>query len=181
MKEFFLCHNPLLVFKEGMTGYVFHAGKPRFLAAFFTIDPVKEFYHLDYLGPNLIFVYTRGDGSTQLFLLVVTQNIDRAITKLDTALQQAASWHATCLDVEDQKKYGKKSSYHFLTDLNLITPGLKILHLPGVDKYILSYPQGVKSFDSLKAMDKFMTSLGYNDLQLEGGHQNVYAPGAKGR
>src|SRR3989442_7489387 len=178
MKEFFFCTNPLVAFKPG-PGYIFHGGKPRFEAAFFTIDAVNNFHDLDYPGHNLFFVYTRGDGMMQLFLLVVTQNIDRATTKLDVALKQAGAWHATCLNLEDEKKYGKKSSYHFLTEFNLLTPGLKILHLQGVNKYVVSYTDGVKSFDSPPVMDQFLVSLGYNDLQLESGHQNVYAPKAK--
>lgn len=178
MKEFFFCTNPLVAFKPG-TGYIFHSSKPRFEAAFFTIDGVKDFHDTDYAGRNLFFVYTRGDGMIQLFLLVITQNIDRASTKLDAALKQAAAWQATCLNLEDEKKYGKKSRYHFLTEFNLLTPGLRILHLEGFNKYVVSYTDGIKSFDSLEAMDKFMVSLGYNDLQLESRHQNVYAPKAK--
>ncbi len=181
MEDFFLCLNPLLVFRETMTGYVYHSGKPRFFAAFFTIDPVKGFYHLDYPGRNLVFVYTRGDGHMQVFLLIVSQNIDRATSKLDTALKQAAAWHTTCLNLEDQKKYGKQSSFYFLTDFNLLTPGLKIMHLAGIDKYVLSYPDGIKSFDNARAMDEFMTeTLGYNEVQLETGHHNVFVPGTKG-
>lgn len=178
MKEFFFCTNPLVTFKPG-TGYIFHASKPRFEAAFFTIDAVNNVHHLNYPGRNLFFIYTRGDGIMQLFLLVVTQNIDRATTKLDFALKQAAAWYAACLNLEDEKKYGKKSSYQFLTEFNLLTPGLRVLHLEGINKYVVSYPEGVNSFDSLEAMDKFLVSLGYNDLQLESGHQNVYAPTAK--
>ena len=179
MKDFFLCNNPLLVFSEGMTGYVFHAGKPRFLAAFFTIDPVKRFFELDYGGHNLLFVYTRADGDMQLFLLIVKQNIDRAIAKLDQALEQAAAWHVTCLNAVDQKKYGGQSRFNFLADYNVLTPGLKVLELPEIKKYVLSYPEGIKPFGNREAMDKFMVSLGYNDLQLETGFQNVFAPDVK--
>jgi hypothetical protein len=175
MKEFFFCNNPLLVFKPD-TGYIFHSVKPRFYALFFTIDAVTNFSNLDYGGHNLFFVYTRGDGRMQLFLLVVSQNIDRAASKLDVVLKQAAAWHATCLNLEDEKKYGKKSSYHFLEEFNLLTPGLKLLYLEGINKYVVSYPDGVRSFDGPEAMDRFLVSLGYNDLQLQTGHQNVYAP-----
>lgn len=178
MKDFFFCSNPLVTFKPG-SGYIFHSAKPRFQAAFFTIDALKDFKHLDYPGRNLFVVYTRGDGMMLLFLLLVIQNIDRATAKLDAALQQAAAWYVTCQNLEDEKKFGKKGSYHFLNDFNVLTPGLNVLHLEGIDKYIVSYPDGVKSFDNAQAMDQFMVSCGYNDLQLETGYQNVFAPALK--
>jgi hypothetical protein len=124
-------------------------------------------------------VYTRGDGTVLLLLLLVIQNIDRATSKLDAALGQAAAWYVTCQNLEDEKKYGKRGTYHFLTEFNVLTPGLCVLHLEGIDKYIVSYADGVKSFDDAEAMDKFMVSLGYNNLQLETGYQNVYAPDTK--
>ena len=180
MKDFFFCSNPLLTFKAG-SGYLFHSAKPRFQAAFFTLDAIKDFKHLDYRGRNLFVVYTRGDGMVLLILILVIQNIDRATVKLDAALKQAAAWYVTCQNLEDEKKHGKRGSYHFLTNFNVLTPGLNVLHLEGIDKYILSYADGVKSFDNLEAMDKFMVSLGYNSLQLETGYQNVYAPDVKGK
>ena len=178
MKDFFFCSNPFVKIKAG-SGYLFHSAKPRFQAAFFTIDATKDFKHLDYRGRNLFVVYTRGDGMVLLVLLLVIQNIDRATVKPDASLQQAAAWYVTCQNLEDEKKYGKRGSYHFLTDFNMLTPGLNVLHLEGIDKYIVSYSDGVKSFDNQVAMDKFMVSLGYDDPQLENGYLNVYAPDVK--
>jgi len=175
MKEFFFCSNPFVSFMPG-SGYFFHAGKPRFQASFFTLGAGKDFTHLDYPGHNLFLVYTRGDGRIIIILLLIIQNIDRATTKLEASLQQAAAWYATCQNLEDEKKYGKRGTYHFLAEFNVLTPGLSVIHLEGIDKYIVSHPGGVKSFDKPQAMDEFMVSLGYNHLQLEMGHYNVYAP-----
>jgi hypothetical protein len=176
MKDFYICHNPLYTFTGGITAYVFHAGKPRFFAALFTIDP-KDFHPLNYDGRNLPFLYRRGDGHLQLFLILVTQDIDRAGGKLDAALKQAASWHASALNAEDEKNYGKRSAMNLLPDYNALTPAMKVIQLPAVNKYILCEPKGVSSFDTPEAMDQFMTdTLGYNDLQLESGNQNVYDP-----
>lgn len=178
MKEFFFCSNPLVTFKAG-TGYFFHSVKPRYHAAFFTIDATKDFNHINYPGRNVFVVYSRGDGELILFLLLVLQNIDRATTKLDASLSEAAAWFVTCQNLEDEKRFGKKGSYHFPTEYNVLTPGLSILHLEASNKYLVSYEGGVKSFDDAVAMDKFLVSVGYNNLQLEMGHQNIFNPRAK--
>ncbi|MEO6915817.1 MAG: hypothetical protein ABI151_09355 [Chitinophagaceae bacterium] len=174
MKEFFFCHNPFQTFKPG-SGYFFHAAKPRFQASYSTLDAGKGFSHIDHQGSHLFVVYTRGDGQIIIILLCIAQNIDRATTKLEASLQQAAAWYVSCQNLEDEKTYGKKGTYHFLTEFNVLTPGLAVIHLEGIDKYIVSHPGGVKSFDKAQAMDEFMVSLGYNDLQLEMGHYNMYA------
>lgn len=82
MKEFFFCTNPVVTYKAG-SGYLFHSAKPRFQAAYFTIETSKDFKHLDYPGRHLFVVFTRGDGMMLLMLLLVTQNIDLATSKLD--------------------------------------------------------------------------------------------------
>ncbi|MEO6915242.1 MAG: hypothetical protein ABI151_05865 [Chitinophagaceae bacterium] len=60
-------------------------------------------------------MYTRGDGTLLLFLLLVTQNIDRATTKLDGTLSQAAAWFVACQNIEDEKSMVKEENPRKLT------------------------------------------------------------------
>ena len=113
-----------------------------------------------------------------LFLLLALQNIDRATTKFDNFLSEAA-WFTTCQNLEDEKRFDKKGSYYFPTEFNVLTPGLSVLYLEVSNKYLVSYEGGVKSFDEAVPIDKFLVSVGYNNLQLEMGHQNVFNPDAK--
>lgn len=177
MPQFFLCHNPIAKNPPAWLDYVYHAEKPKFFAGLMEIDPNKPFVPLDHGGRNQLFLYTRGDGHMRLFLLLVFQNLDRATSKLDTTLKQAAGWYISSLNVTDEKQFGKRGSYTFLEDFNVLTPGLCILELPWITKLIVSYEAGIKSFDDAIAMDQFLSkTLGYNNLQLETGNQNVYDP-----
>lgn len=120
-----------------------------------------------------MFVYKRGDGLEQLFILMIDQNIDRATVKLPVALKEAMRWYISVLNKEDTIKYGKSSQVALFSDLNLLTPGLQIVHLEKLNKYILSYPDGIKTFDDSRSMDTFNHStLGYAHLQLEDGYFN---------
>ena len=174
MSTFFLCHNPLSVPAEDRAGYIYHYTKPRFFAHLLTIDPTRSaLRHIHYSGANIMFVYIRGDGLQQLFALVVDQNIDRATTKLPVALKQAVQWYTTVLNKEDTIKYGKPSQVGLFSDLNLLTPGLQIVHLEKSGKFIVSYPDGIKTFDDSRSMDDSTHStLGYAHFQLEDGYFN---------
>jgi len=174
MSTFFLCHNPLSVPAENKAGYIYHYTKPRFFGHLLTIDftrsPLK---HIHYAGANIMFVYKRGDGIEQWFILMIDQNIDRATVKLPVGLKEAMRWYTSVLNKEDTVKYGKPSQVGLFTDLNLLTPGLQVIHLEKLHKYILSYPGGVKTFDDSRSMDTFSHStLGYAQLQLEDGYFN---------
>jgi hypothetical protein len=172
--SFFLCHNPIGVLPKGCVGYVYHSGKPRFLAGMLKIDPAGTLQDLDYDGYNVLFRYVAGDGIEQVYLLLVAQNIDRATTKLTRALQEAAEWYVDCLSKTDVKMYNKNSQWSFFSDFNLFTPGVQVVHLKITDKYLLSFEDGVKTFDDMKTMDQFLRqSLGFTDVHLEAGSHNV--------
>jgi hypothetical protein len=174
MTSFFLCHNPVGVLPKGCVCYVYHSGKPRFLAGMLKIEPAGPYQELDYTGYNVLFRYVAGDGIEQVYLLLVAQNIDRATTKLTLALQEAAEWYVACLSKADVKKYNKNSQWSFFSDYNILTPSVQVVHLKIIDKYLLSYPDGVKTFDNMKMMEQFMRqSLGHTDIQLEVGNHNV--------
>ena len=40
--RFFLCRNPIAIFPEGLVSHVYHEGRPRFMAALFSIDADKR-------------------------------------------------------------------------------------------------------------------------------------------
>lgn len=174
MSKFFLCHDPLSVPSENKAGYIYHYSKPRFFAHVLTIDVItRPLRHIHYAGSNKMLIYKRGDGREQLFIIMVDQNLDRATVNLPVALKEAAVWYTSALNKSDTKTYGKSSQVSLLSDLNLLTPGLQIVHLQKLDKFILSYPDGVKTFDDSASMDAFTNkTLGYSHLQLEDGYFN---------
>ena len=172
--SFFLCTNPIGILPKGCVSYVYHSAKPRFFAGMLKIDPASSLQEIDYTGYNVLFRYVAGDGVEQVYLLLVAQNIDRATTKLALALQAAAEWYVACLSKTDVKTYGKNSQWSFFSDFNLLTPGVQVVHLKIVDKYLLSYEDGVKTFNDMKTMEAFMSqSLGHTNIQLEVGNHNV--------
>ncbi|MCK9402305.1 MAG: hypothetical protein M0Q26_02800 [Chitinophagaceae bacterium] len=180
MSNFYLCHNPVMHNPESSIHYVYHEDSPRFFAGLMEIIPANTFNHFAYGNRNKLFIYLRGDGQMQLYLLLVYQNLDRATVKMDKALKEAVIWYCSALNMEDEKKYGKQSKFKLLQNYNLLTPGLQIVHLEGIDRYLLSYDSGVKSFDSPLAMDRFLSvDLKYTDLQLEEGNHNVFNPSLK--
>lgn len=161
---------------ENKVGYIYHYSKPRFFAHILAVDVVTNpLKHIHYAGSNKMFVYKRGDGREQLFIIMVDQNLDRATVKLPLALKEAVVWYASTLNKEDTKTYGKPSQISLLSDLNLLTPGLQVVHLEKLDKFILSYPDGVKTFEDSASMDAFTNrTLGYSHLQLEDGYFNSH-------
>ncbi len=174
MNSFFLCINPLSVPPEGVTGYIYHYDKPRFFASIQSIDHESEMKELHAAGPNIVFLYERGDGLKQLVLLVIDQKIDRATDKLDAALKQAAGWYAGCLARQDADTYSK-SKWSLLMDYNKLTPQLKIIELTRFNKYLVSHPEGIFSFDNTDTMDNFLNqTLEYTDEQLEEGYHNFF-------
>jgi len=174
MDSFFLCINPLIVPPEGITGYIYHHDKPRFFASIQSIDHDAAFEDIHTTGPNIIFHYKRGDGLQQLVLLVQDQKMDKVTGKLDTALKQAAGWYAACLARQDAATYSK-SSWSLMIDYNKMTPQLQVIELTGFNKFLVSHPEGIFTFDDADTMDNFLNrTLEYSDEQLEEGYHNFF-------
>ena len=174
MNSFFLCINPLSVPSEGVTGYVYHYDKPRFFASIQSIDHDAEFREIYVTAPNIIFQYKRGDGLQQLILIVLDQKIDKITDKLADALKQAAGWYAACLARQDAITYSK-SSWSVMMDYNKLTPRLQIIELTSFNKYLVSHPEGIFTFDNADTMDNFLNhTLEYTDEQLEEGYHNFF-------
>ena len=132
------------------------------MAALFSIDADKH-AEINYDGLNFLFRYVRGEGYEQMYLLMLTDNIDRTTTtKLSQTLQQAAAWYVTCVSEEDKKIYGKKSLWTLLEDYNTLMPGVKLLHIKKPNAFLLCYPAGVRTFASREAVNTFLNkSLNY--------------------
>jgi hypothetical protein len=174
MNSFFLCINPLVVPPPGITGYIYHYDKPRFFASIQSIDREAAFTGIHSTGPNVIFQYTRGDGLQQLVLIVLDQKVDRVTDKLNGAFKQAAGWYAACLARQDAVTYSK-SSWALLMDYNKMTPQLQIIELTNFNKYLVSHPDGIFTFDNADTMDNFLNhTLEYSDEQLEEGYHNYF-------
>jgi hypothetical protein len=174
VNSFFLCINPLSVPPEGISGYIYHYDKPRFFASIQSIDKDSEFKDIHATGLNTIFHYQRGDGLQQLIALVIDQKIDRATDKLDAAMKQAAGWYAGCLARQDAATYSK-SKWSLLMDYNKLAPGLQIIELTSFNKYLVSHPEGIFTFDNPDSMDNFLNhTLEYTDDQLEEGFHNFF-------
>ena len=176
MSQFFLCHNPLAPpLPPNKTGYIYHYTKPRFFAHIFRIDDTAAaFKHMDYAGANKIFLYKTADEKQHIFSLIIDQKIDRASAKIYQALEGAAKWYGNVLNIEDAKTCGGNSELTLLHDFNLLTAELQVLHLKKADKYMLSYPHGLKTFDDADALDAFvLDKLRYDPLQFEKGRFNT--------
>ena len=174
MNSFFLCINPLSVPPDGITGYIFHYDIPRFFASIQSIDHDAEFKDIHATGGNIIFQYKRGDGLQQLIILTIDLTLGRVSDKLDAALKQAAGWYAACLARQDAITYSK-SSWSLLMDYNKLTPRLQIIELTSFNKYLVSHPEGIFTFDNTDTMDNFLTqTMEYTDEQLEEGHHNFF-------
>ncbi|HEX5552041.1 MAG TPA: hypothetical protein VFX43_02250 [Chitinophagaceae bacterium] len=173
MSGFYLCNDPMGYPPEGFVDYIYHHGTPKFFGAMFEFYLLKEFKPIDYALPNKIFVYTRGDGHTRIFMLLIEQRSRNITAKLEDAMYRAISWYVSVLNHTDEKKTGKRSSYRFLADFNESTPGLQLANLGEFAKPIASYPGGVRSFDNSTDMDKFLSEvLCYIDEQLYKGSEN---------
>ena len=173
--RFFLCRNPLATFPEGLISHVYHARKPRFMSALFSIDANKPI-DINYDGLNLLFRYVRGDGYEQMYVLILTDIIDRATTtKLVQTLEQAVAWYVTCIGEEDVKIYAKESFWTLLSDYSTLMPGVKLLHIKKPNALLLCYPGGVRTFASREAVNTFLNkSLNYPETLMNSTTVTLY-------
>ena len=142
LSSFYICENPLAVFVDGLSSHIYHEAKPRFLAALFLIDSDKH-VEINFNGFNYPFLYIRGDGYRQMYVLIITDMIDRSTTtKLSQSLQQAAAWHVTCLNKVDEKIHGR-GSWSTLSEYHFTMPGIQVLQVERSRALLLFYPGGV--------------------------------------
>ena|ERR1700687_4244092 len=170
MPRFFFCHSPLSVLPKGTAGFIYGFDKPRFFAIVTAFKDDSSFEDQNASGYSILFQYHRGDGHKQFYIIQVVQNIDKASVKMPAALWEAAGWYCSFLDHDDFKKYGKKGTWSFMQDFNLLTKGLQILRMPRLKKYLVSYANGLKTVNSDDELDIFLTkALQYQSFIVEEG------------
>lgn len=174
---YFMCDSPILKLSGSLVHHIYRRGKPRFLAALFILDAVKE-STLNYDGLNLPFRYIRGDGMEHLCVLIMRDIIDRSTTtKLNQFLEEAAQYYVTCMSTLDHNKYGKKGSMAFLNPYNDYMPEVTFLELSAANSFVLFYPAGVSTFKNVEEASQFLIKeLHYNEALMEEACVNVLAP-----
>jgi hypothetical protein len=165
LSSFFICQNPLAVFVEGLSSHIYHEAKPRFMSALFSIDADK-YVEINFNGLNYPFLYIRGDGYRQMYVLIITDMIDRSnTTKLSHILQQAAAWYVTCMNKLDEKIYGR-GLWSTLNDYHFTMPGIQVLEIKNAQASLLFYTGGVRTFKSDEELSKFLVkTLNYPDTE----------------
>ena len=81
-------------------------------------------------------------------------------------LQQSVCWYVDCLNEQDIKNTETTSNFSFLPAYNRHIPELNVIHLEALKKYILSFKEGILTFDDHNSMDLFIReTLGYDTEQ----------------
>lgn len=146
LSSFFICQNPLAVFVESLASHIYHEAKPRFMSALFKVD-ASNFVEINRNGLNYPFLYARGDGQKQMYVIMITDMIDRSsTTRLTLSLQQAAAWYVTCLNKADEKIHGRVL-WSTLSDYHSTMPGVQVLQVQNSGALLLFYPGGVRTFE----------------------------------
>ena len=170
MPRFFFCHSPFAVPPKGAVGFIYGFDKPRFFAIITAFKDDNTFEDQNAGGYSILFQYNRGDGYKQFYIIQVVQNIDKASVKMPAALLQAAAWYCSYLDNDDHKKFNKKSTWSYMQDFSLLTKGLQILRMPRLKKYLVSYPNGLKTVNNDDELETFLTkALQYPPFIVEEG------------
>ena len=161
--SFNICYNPLANYSGGLVSYIYNDARPRFTAMLFRVDGQND-VQINFNGLNYPFVYLRGDGQRQMYVLIMYDMIDRSTTvKLLDLLQKAAAWYVTWLNNTDQKIYGK-GSWSTPVDYHTSMPGVQVLQIEGSGALLLLYPGGVRTFKSDEELNKFLEDkLNYPD------------------
>ena len=155
LEPFFICHNPAVIYAESLVNHIYHQAKPRFMSALFKANVDKD-VAINFNGISFPFMYTRGDQQQQLFVLVITDMIDRSTTsKFSHILQQAVIWHVTCLNKVDEKVYGT-GSWSMLADYHDTMPGIKAVQVKKSHALLLFFQGGVRTFKNDEDLTVFL-------------------------
>jgi hypothetical protein len=160
--NFFLCQNPFASYPSIVETNIYHNTSPKFFGSVLAIDPAGPIPQIHYQGDNEPFLYMHPDGRQKLYIILLGKVSQQPSHKLRNAMQIAAHWFCACINTNDTVHKGKGSAWNLLQDVNILTPGLKILEFTEHKTFLLCYPQGIKTFPTSTEMDQFITtSLDY--------------------
>ena len=135
---------------------------PNFFGSVLALDPALPLPQMDFHGDNEPFVYKYPDGRQKLYIILLDKVSPKHHPRVRNAMQIAAHWYCACINTNDIVHKGKSSAWNLLEDVNILTPGLKILEFPHHKNFLLCYPKGIKSFPTRTELDQYITtSLGY--------------------
>lgn len=163
--NFLICDNPLGIYQSHFVTSIYHESKPRFMASLFRIDP-ENFVELTLNGINYPFMYVRGDGYQQMFVLIIWDMRDRSTTtKFSQLLKLAAAWYTQCLNKVNEKVYGI-SSWRTMSDYHYSMPGIQVLQVKSPGPLLVFYHAGVRTFSTDEDVRIFLeTKLNYPDTE----------------
>jgi hypothetical protein len=176
MTHYFLCHNPMGIKPEGFVDYIYNSHRPRFFAGLLELDPDKPVPDMDYEGCNVLFSYTTATGVKKHFILIASQNIDKASEKkLTLQLHDAAKFYVYCLSAEDVKQHNKQGGWFILEPYSALLPDVQLLQNKKHGNFLLSYSDGIKTLGSFEEVKTYMHEvLEYDEKIVKGGMLNSY-------
>lgn len=175
LSSFLICHNPLAAYLEGMLWQIYHEAKLRFMAALFAVDADKH-VELNFDGLNYPFLYVRGDGDYLMYVIVITDIIDRSsTTKLSGMLEQGTIWYVKYLSTNDEKDHAI-GSWCTPVDYHSTMPGIQVMRVKNSGALLFFYPGGVRTFKRIEEVGGFLQkTLNYRHPGGLKGMINIYS------
>lgn len=171
--DFFLCHAPHAKYPPQVVTQIYHDGSPRFFGSLVLVDftGIKRL-SVNFGGVNMPFIYHHPEEGSRFYILVLDKRSRQYSSNLEEMLIKTALWYSTYLHQSGRVK-SKLIEWEIFQPFNERTPGLRIIELAGHDTWMLSFPEGVKTFDTQTEMDEYMEKvLGYSEDQLTSGYVN---------
>lgn len=165
----FLCNNPVAENPEEIVHFVYRFKQPYFFGCIREVNIMDaKSTAIEEFGPNIGFMYKDPDDRLKVFYIIVIRHHGSGKTeKMRKALQETANWYANCLNLQNPGSGDKKGGYMLLRDYAKETPGLQILHITKLNRFIVSMERGITSFGDEKDMFRFFYEvLGYKEKQL---------------
>lgn len=165
----FLCDNPLADNSEGVVNFVYRFRHPYFFGIIRDVNIMDaKSCCLEEYGPNIGFMYKSPDNQLKVFYVVVIKRHGSGTSeRIKKALLETANWYANCLNEANPGDGTNKGGFMLLKDYTKDTPGLQILHITGVNPFIVSFEKGITSFGDEKEMFRFFYEvLGYSEKHL---------------
>lgn len=123
---------------------------------------------------NKGFLFKPSEGAFDLYFIILDRCFDKVKNEtLNDALKQAIKFYCTTLDQGKKEKGG----YVLFKDYNRLTSDIQIIHLPKPNIHLLSFTEGIMSFDDEEDVFRFLIeSMNFTELALEQGEKNIATP-----